>query len=338
MKSQRFTLSLTLAAALLATFTSSATLAVTLKIATLATDGSSWMQQMRAGAKQITEQTGGRVKFKFFPGGVMGDDKAVLRKMRIGQLHGAAMPSGGLAGHYPDSQIYNLPFKFRSLEEVDYVRARMDDRLNQGFAAKGFVTFGLMEGGFAYAMSRQAVSSPGDLGPLKVWIPDTDKMGRAAMKGFGITPIPLPLGDVLPSLQRSLIDTVASSPVGAVALQWYNHVDYMTDLPLLYFYAVFAIDKKAFKRIKPADQAVVTKVLTEVFKGIDKQNRQDNMAALETLKKRGVQVIQPNAEQQASWYQQGSKVLADLSDSGVVSAGLLQQLDQYLTEYRAANP
>ena len=332
MKFQRFKLSLVLVALL----TSPVALAVTLKIATLAPDGSSWMKQMRAGAKEITQQTDGRVKFKFFPGGVMGDDKAVLRKMRIGQLHGAAMPSGGLAGQYPDSQIYNLPFKFRSLEEVDYVRARMDDSLNKGFAAKGFVTFGLMEGGFAYAMSRQVVRNPGDLGPLKVWIPDTDKMGQAAMKGFGITPIPLPLGDVLPSLQRGLIDTVASSPVGAVALQWYNHVDYMTDLPLLYFYAVFAIDKKAFKRIKSADQAVVREVLTRVFASIDKQNRKDNEAALATLKKRGIQVIAPTAEQQASWYQQGNQVLADLTASGVVSSEVLQQLDQYLSEYRAA--
>ena len=70
--------------------------AQTLKIATIAPESSSWMRDMRAAAKVIEEHTDGRVRFKFYGGGVQGNDKQVQRKMRTGQLHGGAFTSGGL--------------------------------------------------------------------------------------------------------------------------------------------------------------------------------------------------------------------------------------------------
>ena len=99
-----------------------------LKIATLSPEGSMWMRKMRAGALRVKEETAGRVTFKFFPGGVMGSDRTVMRKIRIGQLHGGAVTSGSFASINPDNQIYGLPMKFRTLEEVDYVRNLMDSK------------------------------------------------------------------------------------------------------------------------------------------------------------------------------------------------------------------
>ena len=57
-------------------------LAQTIKLATIAPEGSSWMIDMRSGAKAIEKSTDGRVKFKFYGGGVQGNDKQVQRKMR----------------------------------------------------------------------------------------------------------------------------------------------------------------------------------------------------------------------------------------------------------------
>ena len=92
--------------------------AQTLKLATIAPEGSSWMNSMRAGAAEIDERTEGRVKFKFYGGGVQGNDKQVLRKMRIGQLHGGAFTSNGLIDVQKDSQLYAMPMLFDNLEEV----------------------------------------------------------------------------------------------------------------------------------------------------------------------------------------------------------------------------
>ncbi|UCE90510.1 MAG: TRAP transporter substrate-binding protein DctP, partial [Pseudomonadota bacterium] len=96
--------------------------ALVLKIATVSPDGAAWMTRMRAGAAEIAERTAGRVTFKFYPGGVMGNDQSVLRKIRVGQLHGGVVVGGSLAEVYSDTQIYSLPFLFQSLDEVDYVR------------------------------------------------------------------------------------------------------------------------------------------------------------------------------------------------------------------------
>ena len=103
------------------------------KIATLSPQGSAWMQKMQAGADEIHRKTNKRVRFKFFGGGIMGNDDAVLRKIRIGQLHGGAVTAGSLSHLYGDSIIYGLPMKFKSLREIDYVREKMDPMLMAGF-------------------------------------------------------------------------------------------------------------------------------------------------------------------------------------------------------------
>ena len=150
--------------------TSSPASARVFKIATVSPDGTFWMQEMRAGAETIEKETQGRVKFKFYPGGVMGSDENVLRKIRIGQLHGGAITSGSLVDIAPDVSIYELPYLFDSLEQVDYVRARMDAELIDSLEDSGFVGFGLAEGGFSYMMSDEALQSIDDVRSKKVWL------------------------------------------------------------------------------------------------------------------------------------------------------------------------
>lgn len=235
----------------------SASHAATIKIATLSPDGSAWMQKFRAGAKEIKSRTDGRVKIKFYPGGVMGDDESVLKKIRIRQLHGGAVTAGSLARYYPDSQVYSIPMVFDSLEQVDVARAAFDTIISEGFEKGGFVTFGFAGGGFAYIMSKDAIRHPKDLIGKKAWAPGDDAATVAAFDTFSISPIPLPIGDVLAGLQTGLIDTIATSPVGAVTLQWHTQVKYVTKVPLVYIYAALAIQDKAFKKLKDPDQLIV---------------------------------------------------------------------------------
>ena len=164
--------------------------------------------------KAIRERTQEEVKLKIYPGGVMGDDKAVLRKLRVGQLHGAAMTSGGVMQPYPDIALYNLPLVFRSSQEVDYVRARLDKKLMAGLRENKFVGFGLAEVGFAYPMTKDPVTAVADFQNQRVWAPDNDPGALKAYSSFNITPIPLPIADVLTGLQTGLIDSIGSPPLG----------------------------------------------------------------------------------------------------------------------------
>jgi TRAP-type transport system periplasmic protein len=309
------------------------------KIATLSPDGSAWMRQMRASAKTIETKTEKRVSFKFYPGGVMGNDKAVQRKIKIGQLQGGAFPGGALVGAYPDSQIYNLPLLFRSYEEIDYVRKALDAEIIAGYEKGGFVTFGLAEGGFAYLMTNNnAVATPEALKKQKVWVPNDDPGSAKALSTFDVSPIPLAVPDVLASLQTGLIDTVAASPIVAIALQWHTQVKQMTDLPLLYFYATLAIEKKSFDKLTPADQATVREVLFDTFKQIDAQNRKDNVAAFDVIRKQGIAITEPTAQERTLWQQKSENAVKSYVDSGYISKAAYDRVIQLLNEYRKQHP
>jgi TRAP-type C4-dicarboxylate transport system substrate-binding protein len=311
------------------------TQAVVLKIATLSPDGSSWMVKMREGAERVAKATDKRVRFKFYPGGVMGNDQAVLRKIRIGQLQGGAFSGGTLSGYYTDAQIYALPLKFKSLDEVYYVREHMDSVIQEGLEKNGFVTFGLADGGFSYVMSNHPVEKFDTLRALKVWIPAHDKMIMQAMKGFGISPIALPIADVRTGLQTGLIDTVAISPVGAIILQWHTQVKYLTTLPMVYIYGIMAIDRKAFKRIGPEDQVVVRQIMGEVWREMDTMNRQDNIKALKAIKTQGIQFIDPSADHKAAWYDKAATVDQKIVDQGYITQSMADMLETHLNDYRS---
>jgi TRAP-type transport system periplasmic protein len=309
--------------------------ATELKIATLSPEGSPWMQKMRAGAEEIAQKTNNRVRFKFFPGGVMGNDKAVMRKIRVGQLHGGVLTGGSLSRAFRDAQVYSLPLKFRNLQEVDYVRTQMDPILTAGYEKGGFVNFGLAGGGFAYVMSNEPVRSIEDLRNQKVWIPDHDPTISEVINAFGIKSISLPIADVRTGLQTGLIDTVTISPLGAIVLQWHTQVKYLTDLPMVYVFGLLAVDRRAFSKISTEDQDFVRSTMGRVFQEIDRQNRTDNVEALSVLRNLGIKFIRPDDSDQDNWRKAAADVTKRLIDSGVVSKQMANALDKNLEDFRA---
>ncbi len=309
--------------------------AFTFKIATLSPDGSIWMQKMRQGAKEIANKTENRVKFKFYPGGVMGDDSGVLRKIRFRQLHGAAITNAGLSKIYPDIQLYNMVLKFNSMEEIDYVRERMDAQLMAGLEEKGIVNFGFAEFGLAYLMSTMPINSLSDLKHQKTWVPANNNIALAAMEAFLVSPIPLPLRDVLMGLQTGMLNVVTGSPVGALALQWQTKLKYATNLPLSYIFGVLILDKKAFDKISATDKKIVREVLTRVVNEMDKQSRLDNINAIKALKNQGLEFIDPSQKATNELRQVIKGVNEQLVKTGTLSKQMVDHLNKYLAEYRA---
>lgn len=307
----------------------------TFKIATLSPEGSDWMQKMHAGAKEIEQKTQGRVKFKFYPGGVMGDDQAVLRKIRIGQLQGGALTGGSLLKANPDYQIYSLLLTYQNQGEINYIRQHIDSDVKKGFKKGGFVILGMAESGFAYAMSsHQAISSITQLRQQKVWVPTNDITFQKILQSFGVTPIPLPYGDVLAGLQTGLINTVAMSPIGAIALQWYTQINYITDMPLLYSLGILTINKKAFNKIKADDQKIVLEVMDNAFKLIDTQNIKNNAESLMVLKNNGIKFIKPSTADLQEWQKLAGTANEKLVDTGSLDIKLVNRVESLLKRYR----
>lgn len=311
---------------------------VELKIATTAPEASSWVQAMRATAVEIKEKTEGRVTIKYYVGGTQGSDEQVLKKMRIRNLHGGAFTPSALGSIYPDINLYGLPLVFDSYEEANYVRSRMDQLLIDGLDEKGYISFGFAATGFAFMMSIEPAGTVNDLQGRKVWVPEGDEISYEAMQAISVSPTALPLTDVMVGLQTKLLDIVAVSPTGALFLQWYTRVRYVTDLPLVYTYGFTAIDKKMFEKISPADQAIVRDVMTRAYAEFNDAGQKDNDEALQAILGKGLQLVPVDPAEAASIRAKVATANGKLADKGNVSRAMYDLMLQYREEYRTGQP
>ncbi|GAA0708785.1 TRAP transporter substrate-binding protein DctP [Dokdonella soli] len=320
------------ALAMLAAMPASA--ATTIKIATVAPDGTAWMRELRAAAEGVKKRTDGRVEIKYCPGGVMGDDATVLRKIKIGQLQGGAFTGGSFSLFAKDAQIYSLPFMFRSQEEIDQVRAKLDPLLKQSIAQAGWESLGISGSGFAYLMSTHAIRSRDDLRAAKVWVPLGDPVDELAFKAAGVTPIPLALADVYTSLQTGLIDTAANTPSGAIAFQWHTKIKHFVDVPLTYVVGIVVVEKKIYDGIDAEDRRALSEELTAASARLDKLSRDDNAGAREALERQGITVFTPGADDRKAWEAVGTEAYRQVVANNLLTPPLRKALEAALAEVR----
>lgn len=323
------------AAAWLALVAPAIAAATEFKIATVLPENTAWMQEMRAAAADIREGTDGRVTLKFYSGGVQGGPDKVLRKIKIGQLHGGAFTPTDLQQVYADLNIYGLPFLFESEDEVNYVRDRVDPVLIDGLEEAGFVSFGFASGGFARVMSNIPVRSHNDLKGRKVWVPEGDLISYESMQALQLSPVTLPLTDVLTGLQTGLIDIVTMSPAGALVLQWHTKVEYLTRMPIVYSMGLLAIQSRAFERLGDADQAVVREVMTELYAKWNRENSQDADDALAALIKSGIEPVEPADGAQERLQALMYETNREMAKNGLFSLELLEEILGHIEDYRS---
>lgn len=312
-------------------------IATEFKVATLAPEGTAWMREMRAAAEAIATRTEGRVTFKFYPGGVMGNDATVLRKIRVGQLQGGAFTGSELASVYPDTSIYGMPFLFRNEAEVDAVRQRMDPLIKQGLADKGLVATGITGGGFAYLLSTRPIRGREDLVRSKAWVPQGDVISEVTYSEAGVRPVPLSIADVYTGLQTGLVDTVANTPSGTLAFQWHTRVRHLVDMPVAYIVGVLALDKRSFDRLEGSDQAAVLAEIDTALRRLDQQTRRDNAAAREALRAEGIEFFEPNDEEREYWHTVGRQSATELMRRRLFSPENYDAMMSTLTELRAGS-
>ena len=320
---------------IIALILSAPAMAVTLKVATVTPNGSQWMADMRAGAKEIKERTEGRVLIKYYGGGVKGDDTKVLGQIRIRQLQGGAFTPSALAAQYSDLNLYGMPLIFNSEEEAAFVRSRMDARLSAGLEEKGFVNFGFATSGFANIMSATPVSSLADLKGKRVWVPEGDTISVESMKALSLNPVTLPLTDVLTGLQTGLIDIVAIPPIVALLMQWHTKVKYVTRVPLVYTLGFMAIDKKTFEKISDQDQAVVRDVMGKLYQNFDEVNLVDNGLAFKSLVKSGIEEVYFDDAEREKIREILLVSNLELGTKGAFTLELYQEMLRHIDEYRS---
>jgi TRAP-type C4-dicarboxylate transport system substrate-binding protein len=264
-----------------------------IKFATLAPEGSTWLNVMKEYDSEVRKESGGRLGFKIYPGGVAGDEKDVIRKIRFGQFNSAGFTGVGLGEIAPKVRILDCPFLFQNYDEVDYVYKTFDKEFAQAFEENGYVLLGWAEVGFVYVFSQSPIYGAEDARKTKMWVWEGDPIAEATLKSLGVSAIPLSITDVLTSLQTGLINSVYSSPLAAIALQWFTKVKYMLNLPLADASGAVVISKKTFDDLPPDLREILLRNGQKYMEKLTRLSREDNRKAIETLKKNGIKIIAP---------------------------------------------
>ncbi len=266
-----------------------------LRIATLAPQQSSWMRTFQAVGRAIKAATGGEVVLKLYGGGVMGDESAMVRKMRTGQLDGAAVTSVGLGDIDQQLLMLQLPLLFKNYAELDRVRNAMAGKFAGLLRDGGFIHLGWGDVGPNYLFSNRPIARPTDIKATKMWVWDADPVSREVMKAASVNAIPLAVPDVLPSLQTGVIDAFSNSPYGAIALQWYTKAKYVTNLKLAMVIGGSVLTTKAWGKLPASHQAAMKEISRRYHGELLTQIRADNEAAIKTLRNKGIKVVPPRA-------------------------------------------
>ena len=306
-----------------------------LKLATLAPDGSSWMNSFRAAADAVNEKTEGAVRIRFYPGGVMGDANTVLRRIRLGQLHGGAFTLGDLAGIAPATNLYSLPFQFRNNEELNALREEFDPFILDALREAGMVAPAISSGGFAYLFSADSVASTDDVSSdLRVWAPEGDDLSRRTLERIGATAVPLGMAEVYTGLQTGTINTFANTPSGAIILQWHSRAAYMLDLPVLMTFGTIAIDRRAFERLSESHQQIFMQEVGEAIRAQQASVDEENASARAALNGQGIEIVQPEDDDVETWQRLANEVLDEMLEAGDIEVPGLDQLKARLQEVR----
>jgi TRAP-type C4-dicarboxylate transport system substrate-binding protein len=305
----------------------------TIKFATVAPEGSSWLKVMREYDKAIREQSGGRVGFRIYANGVAGDEKDVIRKIRLGQYHAGGFTGVGVGEVAKKVRILDAPFMFKNYDEVDFIVNKFEPEFLKAFEDGGFVLLGMAEVGFVYVYSGKPVASPEDLKGVKMWMWEGDPIAQAAFEAIGISPIPLSITDVTTALQTGMINGVYTSPLALIALQWFTKVKYMMGEPLADSQGAVMLSKKMYDSLPKDIQDILVSNGRKYFRQLTLSSRKENAQSLETLKQKGITVMAPQKSVAAQFEANGKKA-RQLLVGKLYSQEFLTQVESSLQTYR----
>ena len=313
----------------------------TLKFATLIPTGTKWSKTFDNWVKQVEIESKGRIKFKVYAGGVMGDEPDVLRKIRKGQLQGGLFSGYGIGRIYSPARILELPFLFKDTNESDYVRKKLMPDIELGFKNSGFELLGWPEVGFIHFFSKHKIQSMDDLKKSRIWLWQGDPMGEALFAAADIKPVPLSIIDVYTQLsaKHGSIDTVYMSTFGAIALQWYSKVNYATHISVTNAIGAVVVSNKFFDKL-PADLQQLLKNSSIVASDtIREETRRENLASKQLLIDNGIEFLwnwdEINLNEFISIRDNAAK---HLIKTNYFPEDFFNKTRSYLNDYRKQNP
>jgi TRAP-type C4-dicarboxylate transport system substrate-binding protein len=306
--------------------------AAPLKLATLVPDGSIWDRALREMGSDWDAATSGRVTLRIYPGGVAGDETDVVRKMRIGQLHAAALTVGGLSEIDPAFAALGTPLLFDSYDELSHVLAAVGPELERRLEAKGFILLYWAHGGWVHLFSKRPAATLADVKSLKLFAWAGDDARVQLWRRAGFQPVALASTDILTGLQTGLIDAYPTTPLAALSLQWFRETPYMSSLGLAPLVGGVVVSASSWNRIDEADRQELVRIAGGYEERLAAEVPAQDGEAIEQMKQRGLTVVE--VEDSAGWKQvaddfaassRGTLVPAEILDRVMAEIALFRQ-------------
>ena len=282
----------------------------TIRFASLAPSGSSWDKVFRAWGNSVKQQTGGAVQFQWFAGGVAGDERDIIRKMKLSQMDAGALTSVGLGQIARASMLLQMAGVFENYKQLNYVRDQLPE-FDAMFQKEGYKLLGWSDVGFARIFSKKPILKPDDYKAVRPWVPREDPALPEMFKIIGANGVPLGIPEVFPALQTGMVDTVVNSAIGAVALQWFRYVTHMSKDANTAIVGAIVLRDELFKSIAPDHQKVLVDTAKKANAALLAQVQSEDQKAHKTLIGRGLIEFDPfsTPEQRAAWDKVNNELL-----------------------------
>jgi TRAP-type C4-dicarboxylate transport system substrate-binding protein len=306
----------------------------TLRLATVAPEGTHWAKELKAFSDEVERRTHGELRIKIFWGGVTGDDLGSVAWVQRGQLEGVA--SGGMLCEQlaPSMRVLRILGVFRSPEEVRAVREKLEPTFDGEFRRSGYVSLGYSTLGGALLFSRIALRTMADIRKARIWVWDLDLLGREYAEMVGINAVRLPIVGVKPALDKGELDALISIPSAALAFQWHTKMRYFIGEPLAFVTGCLVVDAKVFERYPPDVQKVLRELSLQMSSRVEEMVRGDDVALLERLRKLGYEQLEPSDQVRSEFFDANLKAREKLGES-LVPAALVRRAIALLQAYRA---
>ncbi|MFZ1862761.1 MAG: TRAP transporter substrate-binding protein DctP [Polyangiales bacterium] len=262
-----------------------------IRYATLAPSGSAFGKVLKAWSRSLSKDTGGRVELRTYSGGSQGDERDVIRKIRAGQMDAAGVTTVGLSMVVRPVLVLSAPGVIETYEQLARVREKLDARFAKMFEDAGFTLLAWSDAGKGRLMSTTPIAKPADLRTSRPWAWKDDPIFAEFLKVVGANPVRLGVPEVYPALQTGMVDVVPSSAIGAVALQWFTKLKYMSKESFGIILGATMIKTEKLEELSDEDQKVLRDTAKRAALALNKVVRHDDARAYEVMIERGVEVV-----------------------------------------------
>jgi TRAP-type C4-dicarboxylate transport system substrate-binding protein len=308
---------------------------VTVKMATMVPDNSSWALILKQMAADWAKLSNNRVKVRLYFGATRGDDPNVVADMRTGALNAAVMTSVGVA--QIDKSVYALgvPMMFDSYEEVYAVLDKMRPKLEASMDAKGFVVLNWMDAGWVKFFTKKPVATPDDLKKLVLfqWQGDPTSLGLWQAAGFNVRAGAS--SELLTGLKTGMYEACSVSPQVAALLRYYEDAPHMTDLNWSLLLGATVVTKDTWGKIPEDVRPALLKSAQDAGAKLREDIRRNGETAVAAMQKAGMKVVPVGSKD--AWLKAAQATYPKVK-AEYVPAEAFDEATRYRDEYRKQHP